>query len=156
MDTGLMHEGSIGLNLGNTLRLQDAVGRHIGVVSGTVWITQENDSRDRVLGAGESFRVDHGGLALVSPLDTKVRLVLEDGLLPESGTSPKVHSMAGDSRFVHSEDYEQQARRLRTEAMGQVFAKLAGGLAIVRGAISRAFSALLRASEETAGKRHKV
>jgi hypothetical protein len=47
-------------------RLEDARDLQVRVESGTVWITQERDTRDVMLRAGESFRFDRNGTALLS------------------------------------------------------------------------------------------
>ena len=65
---------SIELLPGQAFRMQDAVGRRITVVQGHVWITQDRDPRDIVLGAGEDFVVERPGLALVTPLDGAARI----------------------------------------------------------------------------------
>lgn len=54
---------------GQSFRMQDAVGRRVSVLQGHVWITQDRDPRDIVLGAGEDFVIERPGLALVTPLD---------------------------------------------------------------------------------------
>jgi hypothetical protein len=51
-----------------SLGLQRHAGDRIECVSGTVWVTQDGDLRDIVLKAGESFRLDRTGRALVSAL----------------------------------------------------------------------------------------
>ena len=51
-----------------SLGLQRHAGDRIECVSGTVWVTQDGDLRDIVLNAGESFRIDRSGHALVSAL----------------------------------------------------------------------------------------
>jgi len=51
-----------------SLALQRHAGDRIECVSGTVWLTQDGDLRDIVLDAGESFRLDRTGRALVSAL----------------------------------------------------------------------------------------
>jgi hypothetical protein len=61
-------EGSIALHKEQHLHMRDASGWTIKAMSGTVWITQESDSRDIVLKAGESFMLDRPGSALVAPL----------------------------------------------------------------------------------------
>jgi uncharacterized protein YjiS (DUF1127 family) len=63
---------------GEPLRLQGAAGRHLSVLSGAVWITQEGDPRDLVIAGGETSRFDREGLALVVPLGGPAQLVLED------------------------------------------------------------------------------
>jgi hypothetical protein len=59
---------------GQSHRMQDAVGRRISVLQGHVWITQDCDPRDVVLGAGEDFVIERPGLALVTPLDGAARI----------------------------------------------------------------------------------
>ncbi|MGZ3158745.1 MAG: DUF2917 domain-containing protein [Burkholderiaceae bacterium] len=72
-------EGSVALRQEQHLRLRDALGWTIKAVSGTIWITQESDSRDIVLKAGDSFVLDRPGSTLVSPLgDAKLCLKREN------------------------------------------------------------------------------
>jgi len=80
MQSGHDSIGAIGLARGEPLRLQDPAGRHLSVLDGSVWVTQQGDLRDPVLGAGETFRFDRNGLALVTPLGGPAQLLLEDGL----------------------------------------------------------------------------
>jgi hypothetical protein len=57
------------------LRLSDARGWKVKSVNGTVWITQEGDSRDIVIRPGQSFVLDRNGTALLSALnDADLRL----------------------------------------------------------------------------------
>ena len=55
----------IALGRGQAVPLRDAKGRTVRAHAGRVWITEENGSRDVVLEAGESFRLDRSGLAVV-------------------------------------------------------------------------------------------
>lgn len=50
------------------MRLRDARGWQVKSVNGTVWLTQEGDSRDIVLKKGQSFVLDRDGTALLSAL----------------------------------------------------------------------------------------
>jgi len=50
---------------GETVPVRDAKGRTVRAHAGRVWITEENGARDVVLEPGESFRLDHSGLAVV-------------------------------------------------------------------------------------------
>ena len=50
---------------GELVHLDGARGTALRVTRGTVWITLENDVRDIVLGAGDTFTVDRDGLTLV-------------------------------------------------------------------------------------------
>jgi hypothetical protein len=45
--------------------IRNGRGALVFVESGTAWITQENDVRDALVPAGESFRLDRAGVALV-------------------------------------------------------------------------------------------
>jgi uncharacterized protein YjiS (DUF1127 family) len=147
MDTGLLHKGAIGLNDGEILRLRDAKGRHIGVVHGTVWVTQEGDQRDYVVRAGEHFRFDRGGLALVRPLNGTARLVFEDGLVPKRKAEPQIISVTRYNWFAHLPELERRARRMRNEAIGQAFATLRRGLTTLWDRIGKAVSAAIQALE---------
>ena len=60
---------ALDLQPGQSLRVQDGLGRRIVVLQGHVWITQDHDPRDVVLGMGEDFVIDRPGLAVVTPLD---------------------------------------------------------------------------------------
>lgn len=132
MDTELMHKGSIRLNSGEMLRLRDVADRYLGVVRGSVWVTQEGDTRDHVVRAGEHFRFDRGGLALVWPLDDTASLVLEDGIVRENKFEPQVIAVTRNNWFAHLPELERRAHRMRAEAIGQAtgqaLAALANGL----------------------------
>jgi hypothetical protein len=54
------------------LRLADAEGWTVSVLSGELWITQDGDVRDIVVGRGQDHVLDRNGLALLSALgDTR-------------------------------------------------------------------------------------
>lgn len=50
---------------GELVQLDGARGTTLRVTRGTLWITLENDVRDVVLAAGDTFTIDRGGLTLV-------------------------------------------------------------------------------------------
>lgn len=50
---------------GRTLRVRNGAGFTVRVAEGTAWLTEEKRVEDTVLGAGESFRLERDGLALV-------------------------------------------------------------------------------------------
>ncbi len=50
---------------GGIIRLDGAMGTAILCHAGAVWVTLEDDSRDILIEAGESFVIDRGGLSLV-------------------------------------------------------------------------------------------
>jgi hypothetical protein len=51
------------------LKLEGARGARIATFSGSVWITQDGDSRDIVLGPRESFVLDSSGPSIVQALE---------------------------------------------------------------------------------------
>ncbi|MGU9980610.1 DUF2917 domain-containing protein [Phreatobacter sp. HK31-P] len=50
---------------GGIIRLEGALGAAVLCHAGAVWVTLEDDSRDILIEAGESFVIDRGGLSLV-------------------------------------------------------------------------------------------
>jgi len=57
------------LGRGDMLRIVDGDGLLVQVAQGQVWLTQERDHRDIVLTAGESFRLERAGLALIYAME---------------------------------------------------------------------------------------
>ena len=53
------------LSAGELVRLDGARGTTLRVTRGNLWITLENDTRDIVLAAGDSYTIDRGGLTLI-------------------------------------------------------------------------------------------
>jgi hypothetical protein len=58
------------------VRLDGARGTTLRVTRGTLWITLENDTRDIVLAAGDSYMIDRGGLTLVEAQSASTVCVL--------------------------------------------------------------------------------
>jgi hypothetical protein len=50
---------------GELVQLDGARGTTLRVTRGTLWVTLEDDLRDIVLSAGDTFTVDRGGLTIV-------------------------------------------------------------------------------------------
>ena len=55
----------LGLPRQSVLRLDNARGKQVHVEHGCAWITQDGDTRDVVLDAGQSFLLDRDGTTLV-------------------------------------------------------------------------------------------
>jgi hypothetical protein len=49
-------------------RIENGRGARVTCIHGVVWVTQERDSRDIVLTAGQAFDLDRAGLAVVFAL----------------------------------------------------------------------------------------
>jgi uncharacterized protein YqfA (UPF0365 family) len=72
--------GSIVLRSPQAIRLNDGDGPRLAVVAGNVWITQQGDSRDIVLGAGEELVLERPGDTVVSALGGgSARIIVERG-----------------------------------------------------------------------------
>jgi hypothetical protein len=63
-DARIVAEG-VQLSRSDIVGIRNGHGALVFVESGTAWITQENDVRDVLVPAGESFRLDRAGVALV-------------------------------------------------------------------------------------------
>ena len=114
------------LTAGSVLQVRDGQGRAIVVFEGQVWITQENDPRDVVLAAGESFSIDRPGLTLVQALrDSKLILVQAEPRPAPLSAAPTSYEL------------QQWARTQRSMAIGDA---LAGGLTALHGAVARALA----------------
>lgn len=98
------------LKPGQPLRLREAQGRHLSVVAGTVWITQDGDLRDTVLGPGGEFVFNRPGLALVQPLGGVARVAAEDGIEFERSTRSPVGLLARLWRRIQRAQRGVQAR----------------------------------------------
>lgn len=61
------------------LELREAQGRVLTSVIGTLWMTQEDDLLDVVISAGESRRIEHGGVTLAQTLSGAAYVLIEDG-----------------------------------------------------------------------------
>jgi hypothetical protein len=86
--------GMVSLRAGDLLRLRSASGMVISCRSGTLWITQEQDTRDIVLRPGACFTLDRSGLALISSLgDGEEPAVLQLLTLSNSAETHCAYSM---------------------------------------------------------------
>jgi hypothetical protein len=62
---------------GRIRRVRAEPGQRVECLSGWLWITQDGDRRDIVLGSGDGFEFDRPGNALVSALDDSRYLMLQ-------------------------------------------------------------------------------
>ena len=66
------------LGKGRVRHLAAHAGRSVECLSGSLWITQDGDLRDIVLGPGEAFAFDRRTDALLSAFDDSRYVVLDD------------------------------------------------------------------------------
>jgi hypothetical protein len=85
------------LQWGMPLTVKDGLGACITSRRGTVWITQDNDLRDVVLTAGESFRLERPETAIVQAMDKAEVLILPPAASSAQDAAPPgpVRAMAG-------------------------------------------------------------
>ena len=79
MNTNDLHPASISLRKGAIHRLPSGLGQRIESLSGSLWVTIDNDVRDIVVAPGEGFSVDRDGDTLISAMDDS-EFVLFDAL----------------------------------------------------------------------------
>ena len=69
--------GTRSLDKGRIRHVHAKKGRRVECVTGSIWITQDGDLRDVVLGPGEAFAFDRRGDALLSAFADSRYLVLD-------------------------------------------------------------------------------
>jgi hypothetical protein len=67
----------LALTAGQIASLRDAQGTRIDCLSGSLWITQEGEGRDIVLGPGEQVTLDRNGKTVVHAFKPSLVLVVE-------------------------------------------------------------------------------
>ena len=71
LDSSTLHLERDGL-----IALRDGRGTRVTCVSGTLWITQDHDAHDNLIGAGETLIIDYAGLTLLTALEpTDLQLI---------------------------------------------------------------------------------
>lgn len=77
------------------LHVRNGVGRRVLCLAGGLWITQENDTRDIFLQAGESFVLDRRGLAIIGARAAAKLLLLDSGDDPAAFDSGVITALSG-------------------------------------------------------------
>jgi hypothetical protein len=62
-----------------SLRLKDGVGLKVRCLLGNLWITEEGEREDRIIGNGQALVLDRTGLSLVTALGGPAVLVVQPG-----------------------------------------------------------------------------
>ena len=63
-----LEDTSVELATNEMLTITGGLGMKVTCVLGSIWITQNNDQRDVVLAAGETFVINRDGIALLSAM----------------------------------------------------------------------------------------
>ena len=75
MNTNDLYSAAIHLRKGEIRRIHNGLGHRIEALSGSLWVTIDNDPRDIVVEPGAGFSVDRSGDTLVSAMN-EARFVL--------------------------------------------------------------------------------
>jgi hypothetical protein len=152
------------------MRIVATPGSRISCVRGMVWLTQEQDLRDHVLSAGESFVCDRAGKVLVNALAHDAVLVVPDlARCTIARPAPGRISLAADIGRIKAriepralrtlpmdarrEIVEREAQRMRHQVNWLVFQHARRGVAgLFRRLFDRACSLLARARRAVAGR----
>ena len=76
MNHSELNDAAIHLRKGEMHRIHKARGQRIEALSGSLWVTMDNDLRDIMIGTGEAFALDSERETLVSALDDSRFLLL--------------------------------------------------------------------------------
>ena len=70
MQQGYVVQGGIRMTRGGSVRIDDGAGVLVHVEQGEVWITQEGDHRDHIIGAasGRWFRLERDGVVFLDAM----------------------------------------------------------------------------------------
>ncbi len=72
MDREYLVQGNLNMTRGSVLRIDDGCDLLLYVWEGEVWLTQDNDRRDRIINAGGWFRLDRNGTAIAAATQRSV------------------------------------------------------------------------------------
>jgi len=73
------------LGRGEAMTLVDAVGTRIAAQSGTLWVTQEGDRKDHILGEGQAIVVARPGRTVVQAMRHSRVAIHEDPEIANDG-----------------------------------------------------------------------
>jgi hypothetical protein len=77
MNTADLYPAAFQLRKGQIHRLPHALGQRVEVLSGSLWLTIDNDLRDIFVSPDHGFRIDRDGTTLLSALDDARFVVLQ-------------------------------------------------------------------------------
>ena len=122
-----LDQSTIQLTEGNLISLPDAKGSTVAVLWGSVWLTQDGDSRDYEINAGESFTIRGNGLVIVSAFEQTALTVLQPC---EDASRATAHGKTDDRHAVRylSGNELQHYTRIAHELRAQYVASSMGSL----------------------------
>jgi hypothetical protein len=82
-----LHRAGIQLDAKRFLTLRDARGTRVLCIAGELWITQDRDTTDYVLGPGDALEIGVDGVVVVHGLHASRLLLLERAARPRAGAT---------------------------------------------------------------------
>lgn len=108
----------LALAKGSMLKIEDGRGIVLEVKRGMLWLTQEGDTRDRYIAAGDWLRLDGDGLAIANALQrTVVCIAAAEGA---DSRAPLLRRDAAGHNVVVREPLLARLRRLIFEPQGEL------------------------------------
>ena len=108
----------LAMTKGSMLKIEDGRGIVLEVKRGMLWLTQEGDTRDRYISAGDWLRLDGDGLAIANALQrTLVAVSSAEGT--DSRAPMLVRDDAGHNVVVR-EPFFARLRRLIFQPQGEL------------------------------------
>jgi Protein of unknown function (DUF2917) len=136
-----LDQSTIQLTEGNLISLPDAEGSTVAVLWGSVWLTQDGDSRDYELNAGESLTIRGDGQTVISAFENSAITILqpcEDVALSAKRGESVDHATAhrntngkGGVRYLSGDEldqYKRNAHELRARYIASLFTSLGRAL----------------------------
>jgi hypothetical protein len=109
-------QASIGMVRGKPIRVDDGRDIELSVVCGSVWITQEHDTRDICLGPGQSFRIERDGATVIEALHPSLM-----ALTPAQGRALRVSMLGAGAAPVPLLDPSTQRKSTGSDAWVEKF-----------------------------------
>ena len=103
---------------GSMLKVEDGRGIVLEVKRGTLWLTQEGDTRDRYIKAGDWLRLDADGLVIASALSRSIVCIATS-----EGADARLPMLVRDAaghNVVMREPFFARLRRLILQPQGEM------------------------------------
>lgn len=126
-----LDQSTIQLTQGKLISLPDAEGSTVAVLWGSVWLTQDGDSRDYELNAGESFTIRGDGMIVISAFENSAVTILQPC---EDTSRTTAHSNTDDRysvRYISGDElqhYTHIAHELRAQYVAGLMQSLGNAL----------------------------
>ena len=126
-----LDQSTMQLTEGKLISLPHAKGSTVAVLWGSVWLTQDGDSRDYELNAGESFTIRGDGMVVISAFENSAVTILQPC---EDTSRTTAHSNTDDRysvRYISGDElrhYTHVAHELRAQYVAGLTESLGNAL----------------------------